>query len=186
MNIESWLRLDVDNSVALKNRNFNRAINAFKMITGFPIPFFLAHVMETKELLSSYDIKRVWFFRGLTCPDEFDEPFGVHITSPETAENETKIIRKKLGDFSLFTRHGYSRRRSGRLWTAEEISFVEEEYGLKDVSDLPHITISRWNENAIPSNIDHVLFHPCYIYTHRERLLDILDAMHERNLYSRI
>lgn len=183
MSSNYWLRLDVDHSAALKNRNIGRAIHAFRMITGFPIPFFLAHVAETKKLLLNYNLKRIWFFRGFTCPDEFDEPFGVHITSPETAEKEIRTVRKKLGEFGLFTRHGYARLRSGRLWTTEEVCFIEEEYGLKDMSALPHITVSRWEGSKINRNIDHVLFHPCYIYTHRERLLNVLDIMRERNYF---
>lgn len=174
MSSQPWLRLDVDHSVALKNRKMGEELSIFRMITRFPIPFFLSHVAETQKLLLNYDIRQVWFFRELTCPDEFDKPFGVHITSPETAEKEIRTVRKKLGDFSLFTRHGFTRVASGRLWTADEIRFVEEEYGLKDVSDHPHITVSLWNENTIPSNIDNLLFHPCYIYTHRERLVNLL------------
>ncbi len=177
MSTQPWLRLDVDHSTAFTNRNMGRALNAFRMITRFPIPFFLSHVAETQKLLLNYDIRQVWFFRELTCPDEFDKPFGVHITSPDTAEKEIRTVRKKLGDFSLFTRHGFARVGSGRMWTAEEKRFVEEEYDLKDVSDHPHITVSRWNENAIPSNIDNMLFHPCYIYTHRERLVTLLEMI---------
>lgn len=177
MSSPPWLRLDVDNSVALKRKHIGMALNALRMETGFPVPFFLVHVRKTKELLLRYGVQRIWFFRDFTCPDDFDEHFGVHITSPDTADNDIRTVRKNLGDFSLFSRHGHSKRISGRLWTAEEIRFVEEEYSLNDVSDLPHVTISRWNEDAIPSNIDHVLFHPCYIYIHRERLVNLLEMM---------
>lgn len=181
MSSKPWLRLDVDKSVALKRKNLGMALNALRMKTGVPAPFFLAHVRDTKELLSRYKVQRVWFFRDFTCPDEFDEPFGIHITRPEMVNEEIRGIRKKLGDFSLFTRHGIARWKSGRLWTDKEISFVEEEYGLKDMSSLPHITVSRWDGEEMPRNIDHVLFHPCYIYIHRERLIDILDILRERN-----
>ena len=42
-------------------------------------------------------------------------------------------MRKKLGEFKYFTRHGYSKRKSGRLWTEDEILKVEEEYRIIDL-----------------------------------------------------
>ncbi len=101
MSSHPWLRLDVDNPISLKSKHVGMALNALNMETGFPIPFFLVHVRKTKELLSKYGVQRTWFFRDFTCPDDFDESFGVHITSPDTAVDDIRTVRKKLGDFSL-------------------------------------------------------------------------------------
>ena len=176
-----WIRIDVDFAVALENKKISAALNLYKMKTGLPIPFFLNHVKETKKFLLNYhDIPRIWFFRWFSCPKEFDEPFGLHVTNPETFDKEHKIVKSKLGEFQYFTRHGFSKRASGRIWKAEEIRFFEKKYHVKDLSDMPHLTISRHNLAMFDlSNLNHILFHPYLIQSHKEGLRKILNILKE-------
>ena len=166
-----WLRLDVDHASSSK------FWNVIRFTTGMKIPNYLDHVKETLRFLEQYNVPQIWFFRRWTCPDSFPEAFGAHITRPEDAWKDINTVQKKLGDFKFFTRHGYARLKSGRLWTPHEIEFVEQEYGLKDLSGLPHLTITRNRlEDLKPSEIDHILFHPCHIYREKEQLTSFLKA----------
>jgi len=115
------------------------------------------------------EIPQIWFFRKWTCPDNFERPFGVHLTSPETAGKEFRTVRRKLGDFKYFTRHGYAKVKSGRLWTKEEILKVEEEYGIIDLTSIPHFTVGR-SKLFDPRIHICILIHPCHIEIYRDEI----------------
>jgi len=174
-----WIRLDVDEAVALRNRKASAFLNMFKMKTMLPIPFFLNSVKETKEFLSNYlEIPRIWFFRGFNCPKEFDEFFGLHVTKPETFDKEYRIVESKLGEFKYFTRHGFSKYASGRLWKTEEVRLFERKYNIKDLSDLPHFTVGRGSLAELDlTNLNHILFHTYLIRSHKEELKNILTQL---------
>jgi len=192
-----YLRLDVDRAVADININKPLAhlLNLYKLQTGLPAPFFLEHVYLTKEFLKKYNIRRIWFFRPFTCPDEFDEPHGLHSYSPKFFPKELEIVESKLGTVKYFTRHGargislmqkriYSHhlfhnllRISGRPWKKDEIKRIEKEYDVIDVTDRKHRAISGLTSNYNLSDIEQILFHPCYIKTHKHVLKKVLDEL---------
>jgi hypothetical protein len=143
----------------------------------------LNHALETREFLKSYAIDRIWMFRARTCPNKWLEPHGLHVTSPGTFKWELKNVERKLGEIRYFSRHGFAPYASGRLWNKKEIEFVENEYNIKDITNIPHLTISRLKyepERGDLCGIEQVLFHPIYIRTHRKKLEIILRRLQER------
>ena len=172
-----WLRLDVDNPVAYYAGPLNRLMNRIGFLTPFKPLYYLHHVKLTQELLKNYEIPRIWFFRKYTCPKSFDEPFGAHIGTPEESEETIKLLEKRIGKFNFFTRHGYNAEiKPGRIWLKREIEEVERRYGLKDLSDYNHIVVKEYNNESLDLfNLNHILFHPCYIHTHKDVLIKILD-----------
>ena len=163
---DRWIRLDVDNP------STNRLLNHAHLVLNLPIPRKLHHLREAMRVIPA-DIPQIWFFRKWTCPDIFERPFGAHLTSPETTEEEIRTVRKKLGEFKYFTRHGYSKRKSGRLWTEDEILKVEEEYGIIDLTDIPHFTVSRTKLFDRRSHVC-VLIHPCHVETYRDEIEHVI------------
>lgn len=164
---DRWVRLDVDNPSTIKPFNYLR------LFLGVPAGR-LKHVEETMKVIPE-NVPQIWFFRKWTCPERFERPFGAHLTSPETTNQEIEVIWKKLGEFKYFTRHGYAPIKSGRLWSVDEILKVERRYRLTDLTDISHFTVSRMKlENFVPEEMKCVLFHPCYIYRYREKLKKIL------------
>lgn len=166
-----YLRLDVDHCT------FNRFLSYFRLVTGLPIPFFLNNVWETKKFLLKFKIPRIWMFRPLTCPNKFDEPHGLHATNPEKFGKELEAVEAKLGKIKFFSRHGYARLASGRIWTKEEIRKVEKEYDVVDISDEPHITIERLKNSPFQVSllgIRHILFHPCNLKRYGKQLEIVL------------
>jgi len=116
-------------------------------------------------------------FRPLTCPDKFDEPHGLHATNPEKFGKELEAVETKLGKVKFFSRHGYARFASGRIWTKEEIKKIEKEYDVIDISDEPHITVERLRKPLSQVSfleIRHILFHPCSLRSHGKNLEALL------------
>ena len=123
-------------------------------------------------------------FRPLTCPDRFDEPHGLHATNPEKFGKELEAVETKLGKVKFFSRHGYARFASGRIWTKEEIETVEKEYGVIDISGEPHVTVERLKVDPLQVNlsgIKHILFHPCNLKTHGKSLKVLLSRLDFRD-----
>lgn len=201
---ELYLRLDVDR-VTDVNKVLAHILGQVRIQTGLPVPFFLNHVKLTKEFLKNYNIPRIWFFRPFTCPDHFDEPHGLHSYSPRFFKKELDTVESKLGAVKFFTRHGfagikimntriYSRtllhhllRTSGAPWKKDEIKSIEKEYDVVDVTGQKHIAVFRLKPNYDLSEIEHILFHPCYIrsHSHFHYLREVLDRacrLERRNL----
>lgn len=168
-----WLRIDVDHAC------FNKYLSYIRLTTGLPIPNFLNHVKETKRFLSHYEIERIWFFRPRTCPNDWDEPFGLHATyaEPKKFKKELQTIERKLGKVRYFTRHGYARFASGRLWKKEEINRIEKMFNIIDLSDIPHFTIGRSDPSTIEwigRDYEYILFHPIHIKIYRNLIEEVL------------
>lgn len=179
-NEQVFLRLDVDHCC------FNKYLSYYRLVTKLPIPSFLDNVWATKAFLSSFYVKRMWFFRPQTCPNEFDEPFGVHSTNPNNFANELKSIESKLGKVKYFTRHGFAPFCSGRNWTEKEIRGVEKKFAVVDISDKKHLTVSRMKDTDFNKDgVINILFHPYYLKTHGKILKRVLESVRDKSTRKR-
>ncbi len=171
-----FLRLDVDHAC------FNKYWSYFRLATGLPIPNFLDHVKIVKRFLEENypEIPRIWMFRPRTCPDRWDEKFGLHSQGFDKFPSEYKILKRKLGEFKFFNTHGFAPIASGRIWRKEEIEIIERKYKLVNLSNFPHVSIDL--EPHLLGEIhrfNHVNFHPCHFYTHYKIFVKALDLMKE-------
>jgi len=190
---ELYLRLDVDRVTDI-NKVLTHMLGQLRIQTGLPVPFFLNHVKLTKKFLKNYDIPRMWFFRSFTCPNHFDEPYGLHSYSPRFFRKELDIVESKLGTVKFFTRHGFAGirimntrirpytlfhhilRTSGASWKKDEIKSIEKEYDVTDVTNRKRIGITTLKTNYDLNWAEQILFHPCDFRSHYHILEEVLDA----------
>ena len=173
-----WLRLDCDNPIFYKTSllNWKGYLNYLSLATNCRIPFIHNKpVLETKQFLRNYDIERVWFFRPLTCPESWDEPFGLHATYKDAPRFRVELekIEEKLGHVHSFTHHGFASVKSGTLWSREEVEHIEKTFGLKDLTEVPHYTVTRGS--GLQPEHECILFHPCHLHIACSELTQILN-----------
>jgi len=129
------------------------------------------------------NIHRIWMFRPRTAPDSWDEDFGLHTRGFYYFPKEYKQLKKKLGHFKYFTRHGFAPYASGTLWTPAMIQVIEKRFNVIDLTNKPCVSVDLVSEivfNQIDfSKLHHVNFHPCHFHTHFNILKETLEKTKE-------
>jgi len=176
-----FLRLDVDHAC------FNKYLSYFRLVTGLPIPHYLDHVKATKKFLDSHysNIKRIWMFRPRTCPNSWDEDFGLHSRGFYYFPKEYETLKAKLGrPFKYFNRHGFAPFASGTLWTPSMVHVIEERFNVVDLGSFPHLSVDLHPELVTKDYIKtlhHINFHPSRFRTHKKILQKALNLIEEIN-----
>jgi len=182
-----WLRVDCDDPLFYHERDpFNlprRFLNYFSLLSNIRIP--LLHnqsIWEMKKFLADYEINRIWFFRPCTCPERWDEPFGLHATynDPKRFRKELDFVQRKLGKVEVFTHHGFAQVKSGTYWSKRDVKEIEDTFGLTDLSFVPHYAPSR-HQNMDLGNIKAIFLHPRDINGLRNELKQVLDEVTKWN-----
>jgi len=175
-----WLRIDCDNPLFHNGLlDYRSYLNYLSLKINVKIPnWHNKPLLDSKQFLKRYNIERVWFFHPLTCPNFWNEPFGLHATCKDLKGfgNELDAIELKLGKINYFTRHGSAPAKSGCVWREDEIKTVESRFNIQDLSNIPHYTIGKFHKLNLDEQ-KNILFHPCHLYKHSGELTHVLDEV---------
>jgi len=126
-------------------------------------------------------IPTIWMFRPRTAPNSWNEDFGLHSRGFYYFPREYKALKKKLGDFKYFNRHGFAPFASGTLWTSAMIQVIEKKFGVIDLTTKPYVSVDLVSEEMFSqidfSKLHHVNFHPCHFHSHFKRLKTTLERI---------
>jgi hypothetical protein len=158
-------------------------------MTGISIPGYLNHVYALKDFLKNYEMWRVWFFRPLTAPrEQWDEPFGLHVTKPWNITKEKELLETTMGEIvTCYTKHGGARFMSGQTiprWVDDQL---QKNSLMVDFSDLEYLFIGRphyypkLKDKQTLDRIECILIHPIHFPQYGEHLKFWLDFFTKRD-----